>query len=124
MDSLKKFLKILFGLSPIAVVILAYIFTGIYKFQFKYIGKDSVGEFNVALYSAGLMLLINFIEAILVPSTSIDLEFSSQKGVYNSSEIISCPFKSDIATVYLCIKLTGNPKTLATKKLGYFYLQT
>jgi hypothetical protein len=117
---LKKFLKLSFGLSPIAVVIFAYLLAGFYKFQIPYIDKGSLGEFNVALYSAILMLLVNLLQYFLIPSTIIELEFSSQKGVYNSLEIISCPFISDIATVYFYIKLTGNPKKLRDKKLKLF----
>ncbi|KEY61709.1 hypothetical protein [Lactococcus cremoris] len=117
MAYLKKILKLSFGLSPIAVVISAYLLAGFYKFKIPFIDEGSLGEFNVALYSAILMLLVNLLQHLLTPSTSIELEFSSQKGVYNNIDMISCPFNSDIATVYFFIKLTGNPKKLQDKKL-------
>ncbi|WP_282799284.1 hypothetical protein [Lactococcus lactis] len=117
MDYLKKVLNIIFGFSPIAVVILAYVLSGFYKIHIPNIDKDSLGEFNVALYSAALMLLVNLLQFLLSSSTSIEVEFTSQKGVYNNIEMISCPFTLESATIYLYIKLTGNPKKLRNKKL-------
>lgn len=114
MDLAKKLWKCLLVISPVIIAPMGSWFATIWEVDFPIIPKDKWYDVNLLLYSAILTALVSCIDGIIKYidglKSVVKIEYSLTKGEYYGHDMLSCPFKSDVANVFARITLQGNPK--------------
>ncbi|WP_440897115.1 hypothetical protein ACS127_03855 [Amphibacillus sp. Q70] len=118
---LKKIRKLIMIVAPMIATLLSAYLTGVFPVSASFIPEDQVYGISLTLYSGvfvalftGLDYLLNY---IIKQKTIIKVKFAANRPDFNKMYLVHCDFNQDTATIYMEVKLAGNPKKFLQKEM-------
>ncbi|WP_130860785.1 hypothetical protein [Gracilibacillus phocaeensis] len=118
---LKKIRKLIMIVAPMIATLLSAYLTSVFPVSASFIPEDQVYGISLTLYSGvfvalftGLDYLLNY---IIKQKTIIKVKFAANRPDFNKMYLVHCDFNQDTATIYMEVKLAGNPKKFLQREM-------
>lgn len=107
--------------SPMIATLLSAYLTSVFPVNVSFIPEDQVYGVSLALYSGLFVALFagldSFINWLMKQRTIVKVKFAVNRRDFNKENLVYCGFIEDTATIYMDVKLEGNPKKFLRKEL-------
>lgn len=107
--------------SPMIATLLSAYLTSFFPVNVSFIPEDQVYGVSLALYSGLFVALFagldSFINWLMKQRTIVKVKFAVNRRDFNKENLVYCGFIEDTATIYMDVKLEGNPKKFLRKEL-------
>lgn len=107
--------------APMIATLLSAYLTSVCPVSASFIPEDQAYGISLTFYSgvfvalfAGLDYLLNY---FIKQKTIIKVKFAANRLAFKKMELVHCDFIEDIATIYMEVKLEGNPKKFLQKEM-------
>ncbi len=107
--------------APMIATLLSAYLTSVFPVSASFIPEDQVYGISLTLYSGvfvalftGLDYLLNY---IIKQKTIIKVKFAANRPDFNKMYLVHCDFNQDTATIYMEVKLAGNPKKFLQREM-------